>query len=109
MLVGLLIILSRDANQEKHLDENELTKTLQQTNEEIMQLRRRVDQLESDARGNLRSLPDTWLLSDNFLKRAFGVYGHNLLAGLIIAAILFACSLFVFLAAGGLSLLSSNF
>jgi hypothetical protein len=91
------------------MDENELTKTLQQTNEEITQLRRRVDLLESDARLNRRSLPDTWLLSDNFLKRAFGVYGHNLLAGLIIAAIIFACSLFVFLAAGGISLLTNSF
>jgi hypothetical protein len=91
------------------LDENELIKTLQQTNDEIAQLRRRVDHLESDARLNMRHLPDTWLLSDNFLKRAFGVYGHYLVAGLIIAAIVFTCSLLVFLAGGGISLLSGNF
>jgi hypothetical protein len=91
------------------MDENELMKTLQQTNEEIVQLRRRVDLLESGLRLNQRRLPDTWLLSNNFLKRAFGVYGHYLVAGLIIGAIIFACSLLVFLAAGGVSLLTSNF
>ncbi len=29
---------------------------------------------------------DSWLLSDSFLKRAFAIYGYNLVAGIIIAA-----------------------
>lgn len=39
-------------------------------------------------------LPDTWLLSPNLLKRAFGVYGHNLLAGFLVS-IPFICLYFV--------------
>ena len=42
-------------------------------------------------------LPNSWVISQNFFKRAFAIWGHAAVAGLIIAivfyAILFACAL----------------
>lgn len=31
---------------------------------------------------------DSWLNSDSFLKRAFAVWGHNMVANLIVAGVL---------------------
>jgi hypothetical protein len=77
------------------------------TAQEMARLRRRVEELERhldlptvlDA--DRRPVPDTWLLSESFLKRAFGVLGHYLVASLIIA-VPFYLLLFLFaLALGG--------
>lgn len=67
---------------------------------DIEALQVRVHQLEAELQVVQSRLPNTWLLSDNLLKRAFGVYGHYLLAGLIIAVPIMACSFFMFLAMG---------
>ncbi|MBX7235632.1 MAG: hypothetical protein K1X65_14695 [Caldilineales bacterium] len=63
---------------------------------EIEALQTRVQELETQLQAVQGRLPNTWLLSDNLLKRAFGVYGHYLLAGLIIAVPIMACSFFMF-------------
>jgi membrane-bound ClpP family serine protease len=50
---------------------------------QIQTLRARVDELER--RANLTELPHTMLLDPSFLKRAFAVLGHYLVASLLIA------------------------
>ena len=54
-----------------------------------------IHELDARVQGLEARLPNTWLLSDNLLKRAFGVYGHYLLAVLIIVIPIFACSFFM--------------
>ncbi len=44
----------------------------------LQELQERIIELES-------SLPDTALLDHSFLKRAFTVFGHNLVANLIVS------------------------
>lgn len=55
-------------------------------------------------------LPKTNLLSPNFLTRAFAVYGHTLVAGLIVGVI-FYCIMFGIIAAlgGSIGSLFNNF
>lgn len=45
--------------------------------------------------GLARALPETSLLSENFLARAFAVYGHALVAALIIGVPVYLAALFV--------------
>ena len=66
------------------MSESELTKALESATEEIQSLKMRLNALEQ-ASGGKTGLPDTKLLSDNFLTRAFAVWGHSLAAGLIVA------------------------
>lgn len=66
--------------------DDETTKLIESMRQEIEYLRGRVNVLESNQRmERVGGLPDTWLLSPSLLKRAFGVYGHNLLAGFLIS------------------------
>jgi hypothetical protein len=51
---------------------------------EISQLKERIGVLENLVNQNSK-LPKTNLLSDSFIKRAFAVLGHYIIAGLIIA------------------------
>ena len=60
---------------------------------EIVHLQNRVQELEEQVETLDARVPDTWILSDNLLKRAFGVYGHYLLAAMLIAIPIFACSM----------------
>lgn len=57
---------------------------MQDLESQIAELRKRVNELESTFEVAPR-LPRTSLISDSFLKRAFAVYGHSMVAGLIIA------------------------
>ena len=41
---------------------------------------------------------DSWLYSDSFLKRAFAIWGHNVVAGCIIAVMFFGALILVSLA-----------
>jgi len=67
-------------------EEDETLKLLESMQQEIAYLRGRVNALEAERRLETpHGLPETWLLSPNLLKRAFGVYGHNLLAGFLIS------------------------
>ncbi len=60
---------------------------------EVETLENRVQELEDQLETLEARVPDIWILSDNLLKRAFGVYGYYLLAALIIAFPVFACSM----------------
>ena len=57
------------------------------TAQELARLRQRVESLERGTDLSLGHdvLPQTMLLSDSFLKRAFAVLGHYFVASLIIA------------------------
>ncbi len=86
------------------MDEVEFTKQIESMRQEIEYLRGRLNVLESNQRmEQVGGLPDTWLLSPSLLKRAFGVYGHNLLAGFLIA-IPFLCLYLLLAIALGASL-----
>ena len=59
-----------------------------------------MHELDARIQGLEARLPNTWMLSDNLLKHAFAVYGHYLLAGLLIVVPIMACSFLTFLAFG---------
>lgn len=71
------------------MDNNPIPLPDEESNQ-IRMLQMRIEKLENElARLSMtsspgHSLPNTKLISDNFLERAFAVYGHNLVAGLII-------------------------
>jgi hypothetical protein len=67
------------------MSDHELNGALVAVNVELEQLKARVCDLERE-RSNAPApqLPDTLLLSDDFVKRAFAVWGHNLVAGFIV-------------------------
>jgi tetrahydromethanopterin S-methyltransferase subunit G len=60
---------------------------------EIVGLQERIQELEAQVETLDARVPDIWILSDNLLKRAFGVYGYYLLAAMIVAVPIVACSL----------------
>lgn len=60
---------------------NEQDPVDQRAREEFHAMQRRLDALEA----RKTHLPATMLLDGNFLKRAFAVLGHYLVAGLIIS------------------------
>ena len=62
----------------------ELNKALEDALAEIETLKNRVSELEGTS-GKMTKLPRTSLLNENFLTRAFTVWGHNFVAGIIIA------------------------
>lgn len=64
------------------MSENELFHALEKANSEIQLLQQHVAQLETKSMHD--TLPNTNLLSESFLTRAFAVYGHSLVAGLVI-------------------------
>lgn len=64
------------------MPDQDMQKQLDDTKTEISSLRNRIQQLEQGPGGNL---PRTWPLDRSFLKRAFTVWGHSAVAGLIIA------------------------
>lgn len=65
------------------MNEQELAAELSEARQEIAHLRRRLDAL--DAEPPATRLPDTMLLDHSFLKRAFAILGHYLVAALIIS------------------------
>lgn len=77
------------------MSENEapLTVSSEASEAEIAWLQKRVQELEAEVSALDARVPDIWILSDNILKRAFGVYGYYLLAAMIIAIPIFACSM----------------
>lgn len=82
------------------MPENESTTAIAPTASELEALQVRVHELEAQVQDMQGRLPNTWLLSDNILKRAFGVYGHYLLAGLLIAVPIMLCSFFTLFVLG---------
>lgn len=84
--------------------DDETLKLVESLKQEVEYLRGRVNTLESNQQMNqIEGLPETWLLSHSFLKRALGVYGHNLVAGFLIS-IPFLCLYFLIMLVFGLSL-----
>ncbi len=68
------------------MNDDETLKLVESLQQEVTYLRGRVNTLESNQQLNqIEGLPNTWLLSHSYLKRAFGVYGLSLVAGLIIS------------------------
>lgn len=59
---------------------NEQQSNEQQINEAICELFRRIQDLEQKERNR----KNTWMHSDNFVKRAFAVFGYALLAYIMI-------------------------
>ncbi len=68
--------------EEEVLTNDELTDRLEKSNAKIINLHRRLTRLEKG--GAHTGLPNTMILSPSFLKRAFAIYGHVLVVGLII-------------------------
>lgn len=86
------------------LYDDEVLKLVESLQQEVQYLRGRVSALESNQQMNqLEGLPNTWLLSHSLLKRAFAVYGHYVLAGLIIA-VPFVCFYIMLMLAFGVSM-----
>ena len=78
------------------MNDDEKLKLVESLQQEIVYLRGRVDALESNQQMNQpEGLPKTWLLSHNYFKRAFGVYGLSLVAGILIS-IPFLCLYLLF-------------
>lgn len=84
--------------------DDETLKLVESLKQEVEYLRGRVTTLESNQQMNqIEGLPETWLLSHSFLKRAFGVYGHNMVAGFLIS-IPFLCLYFLLMLIFGLGM-----
>jgi hypothetical protein len=84
------------------MSDPELNGALVAVNAELEHLKARVRDLERE-RSNAPSspLPDTLLLSHDFMKRAFTVWGHNLVAGLIVGIPLWCIFFFIGLVTSG--------
>ena len=63
---------------------SELNKTLENALTEIEGLKQQIKKIEGTT-GKTQKSPRTNLLNENFLTRAFTVWGHNFVAGIIIA------------------------
>ncbi len=82
--------------------DNELTKELEKSKLEIETLQRRVRQLEDRVNYAANSrLPNTQLLSDKFLTRAFAVLGHYIVASLVLAIPFYCLFFLIAMASGG--------
>jgi hypothetical protein len=68
------------------MSDHEIGNTIVTVNVELEHLKLRVRDLEQ-ALNNLptRQLPEGWLFSPDFMKRAFAIWGHNIVAGLIVS------------------------
>ncbi len=76
------------------MSENEFIDALAKSNQEIEALKNRINALEAKLYyTNL--VPDSWIVSESFLKRAFAVLGHHMVASLIISVPLL-CIVFAF-------------
>jgi hypothetical protein len=63
---------------------SELNKALENTLKEIEGLKQRIKKIE-ETTSETQKCPRTNLLNENFLTRAFTVWGHNFVAGIIIS------------------------
>lgn len=79
------------------MDEQELIAQLSKAREEIEAMRPRIDSLEA----RTTHLPKTLLLDESFLKRAFAVLGHYMVAALIISIPFYLLFFVIMLAVGG--------
>ena len=82
------------------MSEAELKKSLKQAREEILALNNRVEMLEASS-SKIRKLPDTMLMSDQFIKRPLGVWGHKFVIDLMIAVPIWFLMMLIALSVGG--------
>ena len=82
------------------MSEQQLQEELARSQKQIQALHQRLTMLEQSRTTNT---PETMLLSDNFLKRAFAVLGHSMVASLIVS-VPFYILLFLMMMAIGFSL-----
>jgi hypothetical protein len=73
---------------------DDLVNQIKALQESLHSLEQKVQYLEANS-------PQTWLLSDNFLKRAFAVMGHYLVASLIIGIPFYIIMILLMLMFGG--------
>lgn len=66
------------------MDHAALTDELARARRDIEDLRLRLERAEIN--GGTRRVPDTMLLDESFLKRAFAVLGHYMIASIIVIA-----------------------
>lgn len=66
------------------MSDGDLTAELGQAREQISALQRRLELLEKKVQG----MPDTALLDQSFLRRAFAVSGHNLVGSFFLGLLL---------------------
>jgi len=66
------------------MPDDDLIKELENAFTEIQDLKSRLNELESLS-GKYKKLPDTMILSESFITRAFAVFGHNFLIGMMIS------------------------
>ena len=81
------------------MTQDEFTQELTKAQKQIQVLHQRLTLLEQ---GGKSTVPDTMLLNDSFMKRAFAVLGHSMVASLIVT-IPFYAILFVIMLVIGLS------
>jgi|Deesub1362B_J571_1020462.scaffolds.fasta_scaffold12193_1 hypothetical protein len=67
----------------------------------IESLERRVAEQAERISALERKLPNTSILSSSFLTRAFAVWGHVFVAGLIIAAVFYCVAFLIAMILGG--------
>ncbi len=82
------------------MTQQEFTQELAKAQKQIQVLHQRLSLLEQGGNG---SVPDTMLLNDSFMKRAFAVLGHSVVASLIVS-VPFYILMFVIILALGLSI-----
>ena len=75
------------------MTEEELTNSLRVTRSELEQVKAQLDELQGR----------TSVISKSFLKRAFAIYGHTLVAGLIVSVPIWIMMMIFFVAAGMLA------
>jgi len=66
------------------MSDDDLKKQLENAFTEIQDLKSRLNELESLS-GKYKKLPDTMLLSESFITRAFAVFGYNFMIGMMIS------------------------
>lgn len=79
------------------MTQQDFIEELTRAKKQIQVLHQRLATLEH---GGKRSVPDTMLLNDSFLKRAFAVLGHSMVASIIIALPFYALMFFILIMFG---------
>ena len=80
----------------QNLEEN----SLEALQSRVAELEKQLQMQSLELETLVQRVPDSLIISPNFLKRAFTVYGHNLVAGLIIAVPIWCISLVIFFLIG---------
>lgn len=81
------------------MDKIEQENEIRELKEQVANLEQRLKYLEVNS---IKKLPNTSLISSNFLSRAFAVFGHYLVAALIVSIPLYAVA-FIIALIGGLA------